>query len=137
MSVFFTTAILFYLQFRNCEITITNKRVYGIAAFGQRVDLPVDMISAVGMSAFKGIHVATASGQITFYRCQNRDAVFSAISKLLMERQSKKTDAHPTTIKQEIPNSNADELKKYKELLDIGAITQEEFDAKKKQLLGL
>ncbi|MBR3863391.1 MAG: SHOCT domain-containing protein [Clostridia bacterium] len=33
--------------------------------------------------------------------------------------------------------SKADELKKYKELLDIGAITQEEFDAKKKELLGL
>lgn len=33
--------------------------------------------------------------------------------------------------------SVADEIKKFKELLDIGAITQEEFDAKKKQLLGL
>lgn len=30
-----------------------------------------------------------------------------------------------------------DTLKKFKELLDMGAITQEEFDAKKKQLLGL
>lgn len=29
------------------------------------------------------------------------------------------------------------ELKQYKELLDMGVITQEEFDAKKKQLLGL
>ena len=33
--------------------------------------------------------------------------------------------------------SPADELKKYKELLDMGIITQDEFDAKKKQLLGL
>lgn len=31
----------------------------------------------------------------------------------------------------------AEEIKKFKELLDVGAITQEEFDAKKKQLLGL
>ena len=31
----------------------------------------------------------------------------------------------------------AEELKTYKELLDAGAITQEEYDAKKKQLLGL
>ena len=30
-----------------------------------------------------------------------------------------------------------DELKKFKDLLDSGAITQEEFDEKKKQLLGL
>ena len=41
------------------------------------------------------------------------------------------------TINQESHQSNADELKKYKELLDSGIITQEEFDAKKKQLLGL
>lgn len=33
--------------------------------------------------------------------------------------------------------SNADELKKYKELLDSGVISHEEFEAKKKQILGL
>lgn len=33
--------------------------------------------------------------------------------------------------------SPADELKKFKELLDMGVISQEEFDAKKKQILGL
>ena len=33
--------------------------------------------------------------------------------------------------------SAADELKKFKELLDMGVITQEEFDAKKKELLGI
>ncbi len=33
--------------------------------------------------------------------------------------------------------SPADELKKFKELLDEGIITQEEFDIKKTQLLGL
>ncbi len=33
--------------------------------------------------------------------------------------------------------SVADELKKFKELLDMGVISQEDFDAKKNQLLGL
>lgn len=33
--------------------------------------------------------------------------------------------------------SSADEIKKFKELLDMGAITQEEFEAKKKELLGI
>ena len=33
--------------------------------------------------------------------------------------------------------SAADEIRKYKELLDEGIITQEEYDAKRKQLLGL
>ncbi|MBQ7105201.1 MAG: SHOCT domain-containing protein [Bacilli bacterium] len=34
-------------------------------------------------------------------------------------------------------SSNFDEIKKLKELLDINAITQEEFEAKKKELLNL
>jgi len=34
-------------------------------------------------------------------------------------------------------SAGAEELKIYKELLDIGVITQQEYDAKKKQLLGL
>lgn len=37
----------------------------------------------------------------------------------------------------EMQSSALDELKKLKELLDIGIISQDEFDAKKKQLLGL
>lgn len=35
------------------------------------------------------------------------------------------------------PVSSADEILKYKQLLDAGAITEEEFAAKKKQLLGV
>lgn len=41
------------------------------------------------------------------------------------------------TIEQKETPSSADELLKWKKLLDEGAITQEEYDAKKKQLLGL
>jgi len=66
---------------------------------------------------------------------KNRDEIHRYISDLLIERQ--KIPTSTTTIKQEIPQSNADELKKYKDLLDSGIITQEEFDAKKEQLLGL
>lgn len=43
-----------------------------------------------------------------------------------------------TKVTVEVSNkSEADELKKFKELLDSGVITQEEFDAKKKELLNL
>ena len=44
--------------------------------------------------------------------------------------QPQNSAAAPTT-------SPVEEIKKYKELLDMGILTQEEFDAKKKQLLGL
>ena len=39
--------------------------------------------------------------------------------------------------KDEKGNDSADEVMKLKGLLDAGAITQEEFDTKKKELLGL
>ncbi|RGD73853.1 SHOCT domain-containing protein [Anaerofustis stercorihominis] len=38
---------------------------------------------------------------------------------------------------QEEPNNPMEQIKQLKELFDIGAITQEEFDTKKKELLGL
>lgn len=49
------------------------------------------------------------------------------------KKQKESTD----TTNQTANYGSADELKKYKELLDTGVISQEEFDAKKKQLLGL
>ena len=46
--------------------------------------------------------------------------------------------AATVTVPVEQPKENEiAQLEKYKALLDIGALTQEEFDAKKKQLLGL
>ena len=128
--------ILFFVT-KSCEITVTDKRIYGKAMFGKRVDLPLDSINAVGSGAFNGIAVTTASGSLSFCLMRNRDEVHNAISNLLVERQNQKQPIAQTTIKQEIPQSNADELKKYKDLIDSGVISQEEFDAKKKQLLGL
>lgn len=124
----------FYLS--RCEIVVTDKRIYGKAAFGKRVDLPLDSVSAVATSAFNGIAVSTSSGRIMFLCMSNKEDLYKNISGLLMDRQGKQKQTI-TEIKQEIPQSNADELKKYKELLDSGVISQDEFNAKKKQLLGL
>ena len=62
-----------------------------------------------------------------------RHDLYATINKLLIERQKNAAgNKH-----HEEATSTPDELKKYKDLLDSGIITQEEFDAKKKQLLGL
>lgn len=53
-----------------------------------------------------------------------------------MKIAAKSTEATAQQSENEEIN-NADALKKYKDLLDSGVITQEEFDAKKKQILGL
>ena len=49
----------------------------------------------------------------------------------ILNRLNKKASTEKSAV------SRADELKKYKELLDSGIISQEEFDAKKKQLLNI
>lgn len=131
--------VLWFLYFviSKEQIVVTNKRVYGRTSFGKQVDLPLDSISAVATSLFKGIAVGTSSGRIKFLGISNRNEIYEEIKKILADRQSKevKTNAPVTNITQE--QSSADELKKFKDLLDSGVITQEEFDAKKKQLLGL
>ena len=126
--------IILWLYTRKMKIVVTDKRVYGQTAFGKQVDLPFDSISAIGKSILKGISVSTSSGRIRFLLISNRDDIYKNISDLLIQRQGTKQEKKEVI---NVNNSNADELKKYKELLDSGVITQEEFDAKKKQLLGI
>lgn len=121
-------AIFFVIEMNLCELTVSDKRVSGKTSFGRKVDLPIDKISSVGTCIPKGITVATSSGKINFWLLVNREEVYQAISDLTKKRQE-------SSVEQQ--NNNIDDLKKLKDLLDNGVITQEEFDAKKKQLLGL
>ena len=63
--------------------------------------------------------------------CESIDTVAQSVAQKEMEQQSA---SQPITSTQ---TSIADEILKFKQLLDMGAITQEEFDAKKKELLNL
>lgn len=127
--------LLLYIYWSKYELTITDKRVYGKVLFGIRVDLPLDSISSVGTSFLWGVDFGSSSGRIHFKFMKNKNDIHSIISDLLIKRQNEEKTTE--TSKHISSSSNADEIKKFKELLDIGAITQEEFDAKKKQLLGM
>ena len=113
------------------ELIVTDGKVVGKTLFGKRVDLPISQISVAGTGIFNRVSIATSSGSINFYGVTNQNKVFSTISELLMKRQEE------TKTTSKASESSADELKKLKDLLDSGIITQEEFDTKKKQLLGL
>ena len=121
---------VFIFALNSCSMVITDKRVYGKATFGHQVDLPLDMISAASTGPFKSVGVSTASGRISFWLLENKNELYSAITNLLLERQKGKT------IETEKSDS-VEEIKKFKELLDSGIITQEEFNKKKQQLLSL
>lgn len=127
---------LLYFWLHCYELTVTDKRVYGKTAFGARVDLPVDAVSAIAtVRLLKGVAVSTSSGKISFLIIKNADEIYSVVSDLLIKRQQETNNATAKTNIQTV--DEAEQLKKYKELLDSGVITQEEFDAKKKQLLGV
>lgn len=59
------------------------------------------------------------------------------VSLLNVVSNDAQSDAPQPIISAPATPSAADELLKFKQLLDVGAITQDEYDAKKKQLLGL
>lgn len=131
--IFPLVGFIIYKCWSEVELVVTDKRVYGKAAFGKRVDLPLDSVSAVS-TGIGSISVSTSSGTIKFNGIINYDEIHKVLSKLIIERQQNK---NVVLASGPVAGSNADELKKYKNLLDGGIITQEEFDAKKKQLLGL
>lgn len=138
--IFYLVLALARFFLRNYDMTVTDKRVYGKIKMGNQVDLPLDSISAISKISFMyGICVTSSSGKIKFYGIKNWDEMYSAINKLLIERQNNKNYSPSfapvsTPIKE---TNSSEDLVKLKELLDMGIITKDEFDAKKKQLLGL
>lgn len=68
------------------------------------------------------------------FQPQDLDLAKEIVAYMEQRKEAVKTENTATVIQQ---TSAADEIKKFKELLDSGIISQEEFEAKKKQLLGL
>lgn len=70
------------------ELTVTDKRVYGMGVFGKRVDISLDSISAIdSLSFFKGISIKTSSESIKFFGMKNCDDIYDILNKLLEERR--------------------------------------------------
>jgi len=137
MLPLFLIGFLVYFAIKNTEMIVTDKRIYGKVAWGKSVDLPVDSVSAIAsIPIWKGLSVSTSSGRISFRAIKNAGEIHSIIINLMKERQQSKAIT-VSTESFSVQKDEAEELKKFKELLDAGVISQEEFEAKKKQLLGL
>ena len=138
----------FYTQ--NPDETYTRKtwasvilRVIGI--LGIAIGTPV--VIGVGFSEFV-IVVAVAVYLVGHFLVEfpSEEIAASANTEIQPDQSHEKEPVHSETIASEkdreasplaSDSSNADAIRKYNELLSDGIITQEEFDAKKKQLLGL
>lgn len=62
---------------------------------------------------------------------------FTLMEDILKSQSQISESSGAASVKEESTVSTVDELRKYKELFDEGIITEDEFNAKKKQLLGL
>lgn len=119
-----------------CEITVTNEAISGKLPHGKDVNIPLNQITAINRSSFNGISI-TSIGNISNFHCiENQEEVMKAISFLLANPQQNTQPAQNGSAPA-ANGSEAEQLKRLKDLLDAGILTQEEFDAKKKQVLGL
>ncbi len=135
---------LFLMIFINFISTIVSlfSKTEKISKIHTLVDslLPIFTV-IVGLMAFRCIGVGaagyTGTPSPTFRIIAILMLILIAILGVLKAKFFKQNTATTIINETQVEISNADELKKYKDLLDSGVITQEEFDSKKEQLLGL
>ncbi|MBU5277036.1 PH domain-containing protein [Lactiplantibacillus argentoratensis] len=125
-------------------VVLTQKRVifidkgliYGIKS----TEVPLDMINGVSYS--KGLmfgKVSITNGAVTTLI----DNVDKSTAPILAEKIKVAAEQYKESLHVSVQNSSAsvldgpDQIRKYKSLADEGIITQEEFEAKKKQILGV
>ncbi|MFD1357653.1 PH domain-containing protein [Fictibacillus halophilus] len=126
----------------NYAYAITNKRII----FGQKA-MTGEKFKAVAHEKINDItfNKGLVFGVLTIDTPQekfnvglDRDSATSINSNIHQVLDDLKHAINPMdSSRSAAPASAADELKKFKELLDMDAITQEEYDSKKKQILGL
>jgi hypothetical protein len=87
LAITFVIGIFLLYSLKDGCIVITNKRVYGNALFGRRVDIPIDLISGVSSRPYN-VTVSGASGQVNFWGVTNCNELHNAIGGLLLNRQN-------------------------------------------------
>lgn len=124
-------------------IVCTNNRVlmldkgmiYGL----KLIDIPLDRINSISHS--KGLvlgKISITDGATTRTIENVSNTTVSFFTDTVNKEIENYKRGQKANITQIVNNSSAaDELMKYKQLLDMGALTQGEFDLKKKELLGV
>ncbi|MBR1863770.1 MAG: SHOCT domain-containing protein [Ruminococcus sp.] len=126
-----------------CYLQLTDKTIEGkvsTANSKRSLLLPLDKVDSIMKESTmtdrilsgETVAVRSASGVIRFPCVHNADE-FVGTALEMIEKYKHSAAAGPGGE----DKTDLEELRKLKELLDMGAVTQEEFDAKKKELLRL
>ena len=125
--------IIIYFTARNNQITLTNYKITGIYNRHLSLNIPIDSISSVSKGWQGSLCITCAGNRYNISFVSNIDIFCSKLNELLNKRTQQTMKRDPVVSQ----TSKYDEIEKLKQLLDNGIISQEEFDVKKKQLLGL
>ena len=139
-------AVILRLLLSTFGMVITDKRISGWSVLQLwRTDLPLDMIQSVSLVGFTGIFVRTAGGGILLFMIKNRKELHEVLCQVMIRRQSCMplnwpSHANETITKTPQPTATDKtlerELYELKEKLDYGNISQEEYEIRRKALLG-
>lgn len=119
-----------YIADKKTELTIHENAITGKKNNGKTVQFLLKDIKSVETTKTQGLKITGAGIRYDIHLIQNADEM----KNVMMDMLAKVHQEQPSVA---VVGSSTSDIKEYKELLDAGIITQEEFDAKKKQLLGL
>lgn len=136
--------IILYNMTKDCTLTANNKFITGRTLFGKAVTIPLDSVSSVSAKKFFNCIKIVSNGKSkSFLALENYLDLHRAISEKINVPKVQPIVLQAPVIQrteQAKKNETGDtikELKEYKELLEQGIISEEEFSAKKKQILGI
>lgn len=112
-------------------IFLNKNMIYGT----DRNDIPLNTVNAVSYSSkmiFATITITNGANTTVIEQVSKETA--DPMVKAIKEAQQNYINKQNVSVQ---PLNEADQIRKFKSLLDDGIITEEEFKAKKKQLLGL
>lgn len=128
---------------RTVLVICTNRRVIflnkNMFFGGDSTDIPLNMINSVQLVThllLADISITTGANTTMLKQLTKESA--GILAKTIKQESLKfqQQMLHPN-VNETKSTDSADEIRKFKQLADDGIITQEEFEAKKKQLLGL
>lgn len=127
----------FYKDYNNVQVIDANlnsqfaRIVFVTSASGNKREILIGTTTNLSIQGDLN-KILFCSGMFSYKKANEyAKEVFEVLYNTFKSYKENGETSNTTTV------SSADEIKKYKDLLDAGAITQEEFEAKKKQLLGL
>lgn len=123
-------ANVLYCKDKKTELSILDNVVIGKKSNGKTVQFLLKDIKSVETTKTQGLKITGAGIKYDIHLIQNAEEMKNLMMDMLAEVNHGHSDVA-------MVGSSVNDIKEYKKLLDAGIITQEEFDAKKKQLLGV